>query len=130
MTSIPTNVKYSKTDEWVRVDGEEATIGITDYAQSALSDVVFVELPLLNLTLRANDPFGTVESVKAASDLQMPVGGTIIAVNTDLPDNTGWVNSDPYGKGWFIKIKPNNLQTDLANLMDADAYEAYCKERA
>jgi glycine cleavage system H protein len=129
MSNIPANLKYSKTDEWVRVEGDEAYIGVSDYAQGELSDVVFVELPTLNVTLRANDPFGTVESVKAASDMHMPIGGTIIGVNSDLLDNTEWVNSDPYGKGWFIKIKPTNLEADLAALMDAAAYETFCSER-
>jgi len=116
---------YAKTHEWVRVEGDEATCGISDYAQAALSDVVYVELPMVDDHLERGEPFGVVESVKAAEDVYMPISGTIIAINEDLEDNPEWVNEDPYGKGWFIKFTPDDV-SELDDLMDASAYEAYC----
>ena len=116
---------YAKTHEWVRVDGDEATCGISDYAQAALSDVVYVELPMVDDHLERGEPFGVVESVKAAEDVYMPLSGTITAINEDLEDNPEWVNEDPYGKGWFIKFTPGDVN-ELDDLMDASAYEAYC----
>jgi len=116
---------YAKTHEWVRVEGDEATCGISDYAQAALSDVVYVELPMVDDHLERGEPFGVVESVKAAEDVYMPISGTITAINEDLEDNPEWVNEDPYGKGWFIKFTPDDV-SELDDLMDASAYEAYC----
>jgi len=116
---------YAKTHEWVRVEGDEATCGISDYAQDALSDVVYVELPMVDDHLSQGEPFGVVESVKASEDVYMPLSGTVIAINENLEDNPEWVNEDPYGKAWFIKITPDDL-SELDNLMDASAYEAYC----
>ena len=124
MTSIPTNVKYSKTDEWVRVDNDEATIGITDYAQSALSDVVFVELPLLNLTLRANDPFGTVESVKAASDIFAPLTGKVVEINETIVEDPSIVNSDAEGEGWFFRLEIDDPEA-FEQLLHQDGYDEY-----
>lgn len=124
----PTDCRYAKSDEWVRVEGEEAVIGVSDYAQDALSDVVFVELPEVGATYEAGKSFGVVESVKAASDLNMPIGGTVIAVNSALEDTPELVNEDAFGAAWFIRIKPSNL-AELDALMDAAAYEAYCDER-
>ena len=115
---------YAKTHEWVRVEGDEATCGISDYAQSALSDVVYVELPMVDDHLEQGEPFGVVESVKAAEDINMPISGTIMAINEELEDNPEWVNEDPYGKGWFIKIAPDVL-SEMGKLMDASAYEDY-----
>jgi glycine cleavage system H protein len=126
--SYPAELKYTRTDEWIRVEGDKAFIGITDYAQDALSDVVFVELPSVGSALKAGGTFGTVESVKAASELKMPIGGTVTAVNSDLEGAPETVNAEPYGKGWFIQITPENL-SELDALMDAAAYEAYCQDR-
>jgi len=116
---------YAKTHEWVRVEGDEATCGITDYAQSALSDIVYVELPMVDDHFDQGEPFGVVESVKASEDVYMPISGTILAINEELEDNPEWVNEDPYGRGWFIKFAPDDL-SEVDSLMDASAYEAYC----
>ncbi len=119
----PDNVRYSATHEWVRVDGDTAVVGITDYAQDALGDIVFVELPEPGMELKAGEAFGVVESVKAASDVFMPTGGAISATNDILKDKPELVNSDAFGEGWMIKIFPYN-QDDLANLMDAATYQS------
>jgi glycine cleavage system H protein len=125
---IPADLKYTKEDEWVRVEGDEWVIGITDYAQDALSDIVYVELPDEDESFGTGDAFGVVESVKAASDLYMPVDGKVVAVNEDLMDAPEKINEDPYGEAWMIRIAPSD-QSQLDDLMDADAYEAYCAER-
>jgi glycine cleavage system H protein len=125
---VPADLKYTRTDEWIKVENGEGTIGVTDYAQDSLSDVVYVELPKVGDVLKAGERFGTVESVKAASDMQMPLGGTITAVNSALEDTPETVNKDPYGAGWFIKIKADDL-AGLDGLMDAAAYEKYCADR-
>jgi glycine cleavage system H protein len=127
-SNTPADLKYAKTDEWVKIDGNEAVIGITDYAQNALSDVVYVELPLVGDTFKAGERFGTVESVKAASDVNAPIGGTVTAVNKDIENTPETINKDPYGAGWFIRIKPANL-VELDSLLDAAAYEQYSEER-
>lgn len=126
--NTPSDCKYTKTDEWVRIEGAEAVVGVTDYAQHALSDIVYVELPETGATFPADAMFGTVESVKAASDLHLPIAGTVIAVNSELEGAPELVNQEPYGKGWFVRIKPANL-ADLDALMDAAAYTAYCDSR-
>ena len=126
--NIPTDLKYSKTDEWIRVKGGEAEAGLTDYAQGHLSDIVYVELPEVGAEFKAATSFGSIESVKAASDLNMPAGGTITAVNESLSDAPEVVNSDPYGKGWIVKFTLSD-PSEVAGLMDAKAYEAYCNER-
>ncbi len=125
---IPADLKYTETDEWIRLDGEEALVGITDYAQDQLSDLVFVELPAVGDTFGKGEPFGVVESVKAAADINLPVGGEIIAINTDLEDAPETINADPYGKGWIVRIKLAD-PSELDSLMDAAAYKAYCDER-
>jgi glycine cleavage system H protein len=119
----PTDLKYQKSDEWIRIEGDTATIGITDYAQDALNDVVFVELPEVGKTFAAGEVFGTVESVKAASDLMMPLGGTVTEVNTTLKQRPDNINADPYGDGWIIRIRLDG--GDNPNLLDADAYIAW-----
>jgi glycine cleavage system H protein len=122
MSSIPDNLKYTKDHEWVRLEEDgTCTIGITDYAQSSLGDITFVELPESDEAFESGDSFGVVESVKAASDLYMPLGGTVTAVNEDLPDTPESVNTDPYGGAWMIRLKPDN-PGELDQLMDAAAY--------
>ena len=111
-----------KTHEWARLDGDEIVCGISDHAQESLSDLVYVELPLVGTRLRAGDAFGVVESVKAASDVYMPAGGTITAVNNALESAPEAINKDPYQSGWLIRFKPDN-PADLDTLMDAAAYE-------
>jgi glycine cleavage system H protein len=124
----PGDLKYAKSDEWVRLEGSTATLGISDYAQDSLNDIVFVELPEVGRTLNPGDSFGVVESVKAASDLYTPIGGEIIEVNSALGDAPETINSDPYGKGWIVKLRVTDT-SGMANLMDADAYAAYCESR-
>jgi glycine cleavage system H protein len=119
--TTPSELKYTKTHEWVRFDGDEATIGITDYAQDALGDVVYIDLPAEGATLAAEAIFGAVESVKAASDLYLPVSGTITAINSTLLDTPELINSDPYGAGWMLKIK---VSAD-GPLIDSAAYETF-----
>ena len=128
MSNVPADLKYTKEDEWLRVEGDEITIGITDYAQDSLSDIVYLELPEVGESFDAEDTFGVVESVKAASDLFMPVGGEVTAVNEDLVDTPELINSDPYGAAWLIKIKAND-SGDLDGLMDAAAYTTFLEER-
>jgi len=112
----------------VRIEGDEAVIGITDYAQDALSDIVFVELPKVGAVLAAGARFGTGESVKAASDMNMPISGTVIAVNSTLEDSPEKVNESPFEEAWMIRIKPSNL-AELESLMTAEEYAAYCDSR-
>ncbi len=126
--NFPSDLKYSKTDEWIRVSGNDAEAGITDYAQNHLSDIVYVELPEVGAEFAQGKAFGSIESVKAASDMNLPAGGTITAVNDTLGDTPEVVNSDPYGRGWIVKFTLSNAG-ELANLMDARAYEVYCNER-
>jgi glycine cleavage system H protein len=126
--NIPAELKYSKNDDWVRVVGTEATAGITDYAQDQLSDVVYVELPAVGSPFAKDERYGTVESVKAASDLSLPVSGTITAVNDSLSSAPDVVNKDPYGAGWMIKFTVTQ-PAELDQLMDAAAYGKYCDER-
>lgn len=128
MSNIPADLKYTEDDEWVRVDGDTATIGITDHAQDALSDIVYLELPNEGDFFGVGETFGVVESVKAAADLLMPVSGDITEVNEDLIDTPETVNQDPYGAAWMIKVKLSH-PSDLDNLMDAAAYEKYLSER-
>lgn len=122
------NCKYTKTDEWIRVEGEEAVIGISDYAQDQLSDLVYVELPEVGDTFNRGDEFGVVESVKASAPLKMPVAGEIMAVNSDLEGNEGTINEDPYGKGWLVRIKVTD-SSGLDSLMNAADYSTYSTER-
>lgn len=125
---VPTDMKYAESDEWFRVDGHIVTIGITDYAQDQLNDIVYVEFKEIGDTISAGDSFGEVESVKAASELYSVVGGEITETNSDLEDSPEIVNADPYGSGWMIKIKASDL-SGLDTLMNATAYDKYCDER-
>ena len=118
---VPDELKYTKEHEWVRDEGGEAVIGITDHAQSELGDVVFVELPAVGTEVRQFETFGVVESVKAASDLYAPLSGTVTAVNADLNDQPDLVNSGPYEGGWLIKVKPSDAG-ERTSLLDAAAY--------
>lgn len=122
--SIPAELKYTKEHEWVRVDGNKVTVGITDHAQSSLGDVVFVELPKVGRELKAGETFGVVESIKAVSDLYSPLAGKVVEVNAALPDEPSKVNQEPYGSAWMIKLELENAG-DLAGLMDSKAYQAY-----
>lgn len=121
--NIPSNLKYTKEHEWVRLDGEIATIGITDFAQKELGDIVYVEVETLDQTLGQNDIFGTVEAVKTVSDLFMPLAGEIIEFNENLESNPEDVNSSPYDKGWMIKVKLINV-ADYNDLLSDEDYKA------
>jgi glycine cleavage system H protein len=127
MANTPEDLSYTKDHEWVRVSGEQATVGITDHAQQQLGDVVYVELPKVDDKFEAGEPFGSVESVKAVSEIYMPVSGVVVDVNSALNDAPEKVNSDPYGDGWMIIIKPDNPAT-LDGLLTAAEYEDYIKE--
>ncbi len=119
--NLPSNLKYTKDHEWVSIDGDIATVGITHFAQSELGDIVYVEVETLDQTLNRDEVFGTVEAVKTVSDLFLPLSGEIIEFNEDLEKNPETVNSDPYGKGWMIKIKVSDL-AQWNDLLDHDAY--------
>ena len=119
--------RYAESHEWARQDGAEIVVGITDYAQESLSDIVYVELPEVGDTLEQGDSFGVVESVKAASDVYAPVSGDVVAVNSELEDAPELVNQDPYGEGWLIRLAPAD-PSQLDELMDGDAYEAMVAE--
>ena len=121
--NIPSNLKYSKDHEWVRVEGDIAYIGITDFAQSELGEIVIVDITTEGETLAREAVFGSIEAVKTVSDLFMPVGGKVLEVNPKLEDNPELVNSDPYGEGWMIKVKMTN-PSEAGNLLDAEAYKA------
>lgn len=109
---------YTKDFEWVKVEGDKVRVGITDYAQKQLREIVYAELPSSGTTVKQNEPYGTVESVKSVSDLVAAVSGTIEEVNTEVQSKPEILNEDPYGKGWLLLIKPSNLQAELVNLMD------------
>jgi glycine cleavage system H protein len=128
MSNIPADLRYTKEDEWIRVDGDEVTAGITDYAQDSLSDIVYLELPDVGDSFAIGDTFGVVESVKAAADLYMPLSGEITAVNDALIDAPETVNSDPYGEAWMIRLKMSE-PSQLDDLMDAAAYTEYLASR-
>ena len=121
--NFPSNLRYTKDHEWIRLDGNVATIGITDYAQRELGDIVYVEVETIGKSLKAGEIFGTVEAVKTVSDLFLPVDGTITELNAALANSPESVNSDPYGDGWMIKMTVNN-PADVEALMDAAAYDA------
>jgi glycine cleavage system H protein len=121
----PAELQYARTHEWIRIEGDEATVGITDYAQDALGDVVYVELPEVGASFEAGTSFGAVESVKAASDLYLPVAGEITAVNSALIDTPEILNSDPYGEGWLVKI---SVAPGVGALMSAGTYEKFVDE--
>lgn len=124
---FPAECKYTKKHEWIRVEGELAEIGITNYAQDSLGDIVFLELPETGTELEREDSFGVVESVKAVSDLYAPLSGTVEETNEPLADTPELINEHPYSEGWIIKIKMSD-QTEMDDLMDAKAYEDYVKE--
>jgi len=124
--NIPEDLQYTKSHEWVRIEGDAATIGITDHAQDELGDVVFVELPDEGATFDAGDSFGTVESVKAVSDLYTPVGGEVVEVNSALEDAPENINEDPYGEGWIVKLRT----TDEADLLSPEEYEKVVEEES
>lgn len=119
--SYPDNLRYTKDHEWIKLEGDTATIGITNFAQQELGDIVYVEIETVGQELNAGDVFGTVEAVKTVSDLYLPVNGTITEVNPKLNDNPESVNNDPYGEGWMIKMKVSS-PADVGSLMDAAAY--------
>jgi glycine cleavage system H protein len=119
--NFPANLRYTKDHEWISLDGDVATIGITDFAQKELGDIVYVEIETVGKALDAEAVFGSVEAVKTVSDLFLPVAGTITELNPDLAATPELVNTDPYGKGWMIKMKVNN-PSDVSKLMDATAY--------
>ena len=121
--NIPTNLKYTKDHEWIRLEGDDAYIGITDYAQHELGDIVFVDVDTLDETLEAEETFGTIEAVKTSSEMFMPVGGKVIEFNEELADAPEKVNSDPYGEGWIIKVEVTNA-AEMDNLLDAEGYKA------
>ena len=121
--NFPANLRYTKDHEWIKLDGNVATIGITDYAQRELGDIVYVEVETVGKSLKAGEIFGTVEAVKTVSDLFLPVDGTITELNAALANSPESVNSDPYGEGWMIKMTVNN-PADVEALMDATAYDA------
>jgi len=125
--NIPKNLLYTEDHEWIRVEGKEAYIGITDFAQKELGDVVFVEVETLEETLDKAEAFGTIEAVKTVSDLFMPVGGTVLGLNELLEDEPEIINKDPYGKGWIIKISISDA-SQLDELLDAAAYKALIEE--
>jgi len=121
--NIPENLLYTEDHEWVRVEGEEAFVGITDFAQKELGDIVYIEVETLDETLDQGEVFGTIEAVKTVSDMLMPIGGTIVEANEDLADEPEDVNKDPYGKGWMVKIEIGD-KSELDNLLTPEAYKA------
>ena len=121
--NIPTDLLYSRDHEWLRIEGETATLGITEFAQDELGEIVFVEVNEMNTPLQKDDIFGSVEAVKAVSDLFMPCAGEIIAINNELEEHPEWVNEDPYGKGWMIQIRLTDAASAADALMDAAAYQ-------
>ncbi|MGB8646808.1 MAG: glycine cleavage system protein GcvH [Anaerolineae bacterium] len=120
--TYPSNFKYAESHEWVKMDGDYAVVGISDYAQDALGDIVFVELPPVGMKLEKGKSFGVVESVKAASDVFAPISGAVEAINEKLTESPDLVNRDPFGEGWMIKLRPEN-PGDLDGLFDADTYK-------
>jgi glycine cleavage system H protein len=128
--NTPQDLFYAPTHEWVRSDGDDVTIGISDYAQHALGDVVFAELPEVGTTLRKGQPMGVVESVKAASDVYAPVSGEVVEINEALLDAPETLNTDPYGDGWMIKVRPSSLDSERPALLDPTAYTQHVEDEA
>jgi glycine cleavage system H protein len=127
--NIPSDLKFTKNDEWIKVEGNQGTVGITDYAQEQLSDIVYVEIiPGEDEKLAQGDTCATIESVKAAADVYLPVSGRVVAVNSSLPDTPELVNTDPYGAAWLIKIELTS-PGELDSLLDAAAYQEFCESR-
>ena len=129
MANFPSDLKYAKSHEWLKLDGDIATIGITDFAQGELSDIVYVEITALGKTIKRDEPLGTIEAVKAVSDLYSPVSGQVIAANDSLKDLPANVNKDPYGEGWMAKIKITD-PSELKNLLDSVAYAELARKSA
>jgi len=125
--SLPKELRYSEEHEWVKVEGEKVRVGITDFAQHELGDIVFVELPEVGAEVKADEPFGSVESVKTVSELYAPVSGKVVEVNEDLSDSPEFVNESPYEKAWMIVIEPSDA-SEVDNLMTAEQYEEMIKE--
>lgn len=125
--SIPKELRYSEEHEWAKVEGDKVRIGITDFAQHELGDIVFVELPEVGDELKVDEPFGSVESVKTVSELYAPISGKIVAINEELSDDPQFVNESPYEKAWMVVIEPADL-SELDNLMSAEQYEEMIKE--
>jgi glycine cleavage system H protein len=123
----PSDLKFLKSDEWVRIEGDTGTIGISDYAQDQLNDIVYVELPTVGDELKKGDALASVESVKAASEVYTPISGTVIEVNTALQDQSELINSDPFGKGWIAKLRVTDA--DNPALLSADQYAEWCNTR-
>ncbi len=128
--SVPEDLQYTKSHEWVRTEGDTVTVGITEHAQDELGDVVFVELPEKGATFEAGDSFGTVESVKAVSDLYAPVGGEVVEVNSSLDDSPEKINEDPYGEGWIVKLRLSGDSPAGGDLLSADDYEKLLEEES
>jgi len=124
---VPENLYYTKEHEWLKVQGDTAIMGITDYAQKSLHEIVFVDLPEVGRKVKQMESIGTVESVKAVSEIYTPISGEIIEVNTELNEKPELVNQDPYGKGWIAKIQPENLEKELKNLMTPQEYKEHLK---
>jgi len=122
-------MRFAKSHEWVRLEGDRAVVGISDYAQNQLGDVVFIELPQSGDQLQQAGQLGTIESTKAASEVYSPISGKVVEVNTDLINNPQWINEAPYDKGWLVKIKPANL-SEFEQLMDEDAYKAFVAQES
>ncbi len=127
--NIPEDLKYTKEHEWAKIEGDIVTVGITDFAQEQLSDVVYVELPEKDTDVKQMEPFGTIEAVKAVSDLYSPVSGTVVEVNEKLADDPSLVNKDPYGEGWMIKIKMSD-PSELEKLLDPGEYQKIVEEES
>jgi glycine cleavage system H protein len=125
--NFPTNVKYTSEHEWIRMEGDEAYVGITDYAQDQLGDIVFVDITTEGETLGKGEVFGTIEVVKTVSDLFLPIGGEVLEVNPELEEHPELVNQDPYGEGWLVKIKPVDM-AELDDLLDVEAYKQIINE--
>jgi len=125
--NLPSELKYTKDHEWVRIEGDIAIVGITDFAQSELGDIVYIDVETLDETVKADEVFGTVEAVKTVSDLFMPLTGEIIELNENLEDEPELVNTDPYGEGWMIKVKISD-EKEIENLLNAEAYKAITEE--
>ena len=121
--NIPTNLKYASSHEWIKVEGNDAFIGITDYAQNQLGDIVFVDIDCEGETLDKDESFCSIEAVKTVADVNMPIGGTVLEINSEVQEASDIINKDPYGKGWLIKIKITD-PAELDELMDAAAYQA------
>ncbi len=128
MANLPDNLSYTKDHEWLRLSGDTATVGITDFAQTSLGDIVYVELPKVGDSFELSDPFGSVESVKSVNELFIPVGGEVIEINEHLADAPELVNNDPYRDGWMIKIKLVDT-TEVDSLLSAAEYEDFIKEK-